>query len=142
MIVKYFDIDNIPNIKDELSLCLGYFDGLHLGHLSLIEKAKVSSYKKALLTFEFKDDINIKNKSHLTSIDDKIDILNTMDIDYLFILSFDNKVKGLSPSEFIEKIIISLNAKEIVVGEDYRFGKNKQGNKDTLIALSNDHFNY
>ena len=45
--VIYFDINNPISLKEDLSLCLGYFDGVHLGHMKLIEEAKKSPFKKA-----------------------------------------------------------------------------------------------
>ena len=49
--VIYFDINNPISLKEDLSLCLGYFDGIHLGHMKLIEEAKKSPFKKAMVTF-------------------------------------------------------------------------------------------
>ena len=135
MKVKYFDISNVPSIKEDISLCLGYFDGLHQGHLLLCEKALTSKYKSALLTFDFLDNINIKNKAHITSLKDKEEILKSLGFDYLFVLKFDENVMRLTPEEFVENIIIRLNAKEVVIGEDYTFGKGKKGNRE-FVSLS------
>ena len=121
------------NIQEELSLCLGYFDGLHLGHRKLIKIAQDSNYKSGLLTFDMKISLSKKSVKHITSLDDKIDILSKLGLDYLFILEFDQEVKNLTPIEFIDKIIKSLNAREIIIGEDYTFGKEAKGNYQTLI---------
>lgn len=132
MQVIKFKLNDELSCFDEISLCLGYFDGIHLGHQKLIERANKSNYKSAVLTFDFNNDVSLKNKSFLTSLDDKKNILNKMNVDYLFVLFFDDNVKNLSYKDFIHKIILKMNAKELVVGKDYGFGKNAEGNVDVL----------
>ncbi len=132
MIIKYIDLLNKEKLDDEISLCLGYFDGIHKGHITLINQALNSTYKSGLLTL-----INFNKRNEiLTSLEDKIKILKTLNIDYLFLLPFDVKIKNLSPDEFIKQIILKLNPKEIIVGNDYTFGKNKSGNILTLKKYS------
>ena len=138
MEVKYFTVSDIPYIQDEICILLGYFDGLHIGHVSLINEGLKSKYKKALLTFDFSDNVNIKNKNHITSIEDKKDVLAAFNFDYLFVLKFDDELMNFSAEEFINNILLKLKVKEVVVGRDYTFGKNKSGNVDTLKILSND----
>ena len=58
-------------------------------------------------------------------------------IDYLFILDFDDEVKSLSPEDFINKIVLALGAKEVIIGDDYKFGHKAQGNYETLVNYSN-----
>lgn len=125
------------NILDQTSICLGYFDGLHLGHHKLIERAKTSKYKSALLTIELKDNCSIKRKQMITTIDDKISILSSLNIDYLFILEFSEKVKSYSPEEFIEKVLLKLNPKEVIIGQDHHFGKEAKGDYKNLEAYNN-----
>ncbi len=132
MEVKYISLEQEFKIEDEICLCLGYFDGIHLGHQKLIQKAKESIYKSGLLTFEFLDNFSFKKDRYITSLDDKIEILESCGVDYLIILRFDDKVKNLSCDEFIHKIIVKLNAKEVVVGQDYTFAKMAEGNVETL----------
>lgn len=125
------------NILDQTSICLGYFDGLHLGHYKLIEMAKMSKYKSALLTIELKDNCSIKRRQVITTIEDKINILSSLDIDYLFILEFCEKIKSYSPEEFIEKILLKLNPKEVIIGQDHHFGKDAKGDYTNLEAYNN-----
>lgn len=127
-----FKINDQLNILDELSLCLGYFDGLHLGHMRLIDKAKESVYKSAVLTFEFADNINIKNSKYLTSFADKQRILTAKEVDYLLVLYFNQETMNLSSDCFIQKVIKKFNVKEIIVGEDFRFGYQALGNIELL----------
>lgn len=125
------------NILEETSICLGYFDGLHRGHSKLIERAKQSKYKTSLLTIELKNNLSIKRKQVITTIEDKIEILSSLKVDYLFILEFNEKIKSYSPEEFIEKILLKLNPKEVIIGQDHHFGKDAKGDYKNLEAYSN-----
>lgn len=134
-----FNLNNIPNFNTPLAICLGYFDGLHIGHMELIKKMKESSLKKSLLTLDMDDFTLIKRKEYLTSLEDREGLLKKEDIDYYLVLKFDKVMKNLSPLEFIEKILLPLNIKEIYIGEDYTFGKDKKGNVN-LLKEYNDHY--
>lgn len=119
-------LKDLKPFKGGISLCLGYFDGLHVGHLALINRAKDSLYKSAVLTFI---NLNKRNKI-LTSLEDKIEILTKENVDYLLVLDF-NQVKDLTPVEFIELLKI-IEVKEVIIGGDYTFGKEKKGDASTL----------
>ena len=136
MKIVELDYKNIHLLKEDISLCLGYFDGVHRGHRKLILEAKRNSkYKVALLTFDKPVSIyldNNKSKEVLTSSEDKIRIIKRIDIDYYFIVRIDKVFLSYSPLDFINKILSKLNIKEIYVGSDYRFGKEAKGNPDLL----------
>ena len=125
-----FDLNNVPTEYPDTALCLGFFDGLHLGHQSIIKAALKTNKDVGVLTFSTppayvigrKDD-----KRSLTSIDDKADILEAMGVKYLFVMPFDNKIMGVSRLDFINRVLKVLNPSEIYCGEDYRFGKDALG---------------
>ena len=127
-----FNYNNKNLIQDEVCICLGYFDGLHLGHLRLINEALKSKYKSCVLTFDFSNNINLKNKNVLTTLEDKKRILSSLNVDYLLVLKFDDKIMNLSPDEFVHFLLNNFNIKEVVVGEDFSYGKNTKGNNETL----------
>ncbi len=126
------NIKNLENFKEEIAICLGYFDGLHLGHLSLINNAKQSKYKSAILILTTSN----KHKFVLLSIKDKLELLAKMNLDYAFVLEFNDEVKNLKKEAFIE-ILKKLNVKEIYIGRDYTFAKNKEG---TIFDLKKENF--
>lgn len=121
------------DFKDDISLCLGYFDGVHKGHLSLINKALRSKYKSSILTFD-----NLSKHNYvLTSLDDRLKIFENLNLDYVFVLTFNDEIKNLTREEFMNHYILRLNPKEIIVGEDYTFGKNKMGDNNYLKTFHN-----
>ena len=139
MIRLDFTLDNIPYIEEGIALTLGYFDGLHIGHLSLINEAKNSRRKSALLSFNM-DGITLKRNTLLTTLNDREDILEKLGVDYFLVLNFSKEVMQLSPQEFVEKILRKLNVKEVIIGHDYTFGYKKSGNKDYLIYYNHRFF--
>ena len=125
-------------------LSLGMFDGVHLGHISIInqlkEKAKEKGLQTALLSFwphprkVFNPNDELKL---LTTLEEKISLLEKSDIDLLFLKKFDEEFRNLTGEEFIRQILVEkLNAKSIIIGHDHVFGKNKSGNFELLQKLS------
>ena len=135
MKIVEFDLDNVPSEYPNTALCLGFFDGLHLGHQSIINAALKTKKDVAVLTFSTppayvigrKDD-----KRSLTSIDDKADILEAMGVKYLFVMPFDNRIMNVSRLDFINRVLKVLNPSEIYCGEDYRYGKDALGTPNFL----------
>ena len=112
------DLNNIPNFKN-IALCLGFFDGVHLGHQKLVNIAKKkSNCDVGILS------INKEFSNNLSSNEDRMRFFNSINIDLYLSIEF-NLIKDLSPIEFIENILLPLGVKEIYIGEDFRFGKNR-----------------
>ena len=120
------------------------FDGVHLGHLSIISLLKKTALEKqfetALLTFwphprkvfNPNDDIKLLN-----TLDEKLDLLEKAHLDVVFLKSFDENFRNLTGEEFVRQILIEkLNVKHIIIGHDHVFGKNKSGNFELLQKLS------
>lgn len=135
MKVIHLYLDKINAKVQDLSLILGYFDGVHLGHQALIKRARQhAKYPLAIITFDKPVSSLIKNgksSSVLTSLDDRFKIISKFGVDYLYLFHIDKNFLNESSENFID-ILKSLNVREIFVGEDFQFGKNRSGNVDTL----------
>ncbi len=125
-------------------LSLGMFDGVHLGHVSIIHQMQKIAHDKnhvtALLTFwphprtifNPNDDLKLLN-----TLDEKLALLEKSGIDFLFLKEFDQEFRNLTGEEFIRQILVdTLNVKYIIIGYDHVFGKNKSGNFELLQKLS------
>ena len=126
----------IPQLKST-SVALGCFDGIHLGHQAVIQKLFLPEYgtlNKAV--FSFADGPAFKNAAEsIASYDDKCAILRDMGISELILPSFDS-VKDYSPEDFFNEILIEkLDARLLVCGTNYRFGKKAAGDTDLLRGL-------
>lgn len=113
----------IDVIEPPLSVALGNFDGLHPGHLSLIEKAKCSSYKCCVFTFSE----NPFGAKRLMTTEAKKRILAELGVDYLAVFDFDD-IKDMSWQDFADEVLTGrLNCRNAVCGFNFRFGKNAEG---------------
>ena len=128
--VRNLNVESNPGIN----ICLGYFDGLHLGHLEIINKA-VSEGDTAVMTFDESPNFVLKkapNERYLTSLYDKNNILKSLGVKYLYILRMSQELLQFSANEFIEDILMKIKPKKIFVGEDYRFGRYAAGTPNDL----------
>ena len=135
--MKIIDIDvhdiNLEEVKD-LHLCLGYFDGVHLGHQELINMA-INNGTAGVMTFDvppnFATGKNIVNCC-LNSVYEKSNLLEHMGVKYLYILRMSKELLQMSKDDFIEQVLKKINPKAIYVGEDYRFGFEAKGTPNYL----------
>ena len=131
-------IENIPKEAYGYSVAIGNFDGMHLGHQSVIETARKTRNKSSLgvVTFEpHPRQYFQKNQPifRLMKSETRKRFLKSLEIDALFELPFDYSLANLSPEDFIETILLEkLNVKNVVVGPDFRFGKNREGSVNLL----------
>lgn len=129
-----------------LALSLGMFDGVHLGHRSIIntlnEIAEKENLESAILSFwphprKFlnpDDDVKM-----LTTLDEKIELLAKSGIRNLFLKTFDEEFRNLTGIEFCKQILADkLHVKHLIIGYDHTFGKNKSGNYELLQSLSSE----
>ena len=131
-------IENIPKEERGYSVAIGNFDGMHLGHQSVIEIARERSNNSfvGVVTFEPHPRQYFKKNQpifRLMTSETRQRFLSSFGIDALFELPFNSSLSNLSPKDFIETILLEkLNVRNIVVGPDFRFGKNREGSVSLL----------
>jgi len=134
--------------KNGSVITIGIFDGVHLGHQSLIKKLKQKSVQMGLpsIVFSFEptpnDYFSKKQNKRLTSLRDKLRLIDEFQIDYLYCPPFDSTMENLSPNQFITKHLINLfNPRYMVIGDDFRFAKDRKGSiKDLVITGQSNNF--
>ena len=122
---------------------IGNFDGVHLGHIEVLNQAKKLSKKfnlpLSVLTFDpHPREFFSKNENFflLQKLSDKTQLLKKNNIDYLIKLKFNKLLAELTPEQFVHKVLFeSLSLKHIFVGKDFKFGKNRQGDVNLLEIL-------
>jgi riboflavin kinase/FMN adenylyltransferase len=136
------DLSEITKNENSV-ITLGTFDGLHLGHQKIIEtvveKATKINGKSVLITFDphprkiISPDYKLELISTLT---EKIEVLDSLGIDNIFIINFTKEFSQQSPEEFINKFLVEgIGVKEVVIGYDHHFGKGRGGNIDILKKM-------
>jgi riboflavin kinase / FMN adenylyltransferase len=138
---------NIPPFPGGVALSIGNFDGVHLGHQyvlgELAEKADRLGISAGVMIFEpqplefFKPD---KSPPRLSRLREKLRLLARLNLDFVVIGSFNQKFSRLAPHIFIEDILLGkLNVKHLVVGDDFHFGYQRQGNFAMLEDYATSH---
>lgn len=121
-------------------LTIGNFDGVHLGHQqvikALVEKAKHLNCVATVLVFEPQPQELFSPKSapaRLTRLRDKYVLLERLGVERLICVNFNRKFAELTAKNFVEQLLVEkLNVKYLIIGDDFHFGKNRQGNFTTL----------
>lgn len=128
---------NIPNIKENVS-CIGYFDGVHIGHQALIKETIKQANKlnvlSSLICFE-PDPIEVitnKKCSHILSYQNRLNVIESFGINQIIIIKFTDKFMKLSPDKFIKDYLNKMNIKKLVCGYDFTFGYKGLGNTNLL----------
>ena len=124
-----------------LGLTIGNFDGVHLGHQKLlqdfVDDCKNYNLKSLVLTFDPhpKHILNPRDPYafRLFPIPDLIRQMQKAAIDYLWIQNFNLNLAQLSPADFINEFFNKLPVKYLLVGHDFRFGKERQGQIEDLL---------
>lgn len=125
---------NKITIEDDLTIAIGNFDGLHVGHNLLIEEVlKYKDTKASILTFSPHAQVYFKGPDFkiLTTDDDKIEIGEKYNLDYFIIVNFTKEFSSLNQDEFIS-FLKHINVKRIVLGKDAKFAKKGSVDKNIL----------
>ncbi|MEO8209186.1 MAG: bifunctional riboflavin kinase/FAD synthetase [bacterium] len=138
------DINDFEYDKKSV-VTVGTFDGIHLGHLEIIEKLnsikKEKSLRSVVVTFEPHPQIVLRNKAKdikiLTTLDDKLYIFKSLSIDIVYVINFTKEFANTTAEDFYKNYLIDkIGLNDLVLGYDHMFGKNREGNLDTLKILS------
>lgn len=127
------------------SLAVGFFDGLHKGHQTVINAAKAKADElgihSAVMTFDpHPSHLFGKGKDkvgYITKYPEKSRLLEEMGIDALFIVTFDWSLASLSPEKFIDIFIKGLGIKHVTAGFDFTFGSKGAGTMEQMAANAN-----
>lgn len=122
------------------------FDGVHLGHQSIMQRLRFVAEQKKLKTgilsfwphprliFNPQDELKLLNTK-----EEKQALISNWNIDRLFLQSFDENFRNLSGEDFVKRILVErLHVKHIIIGYDHVFGKDKSGNFDLLLKLGSE----
>ncbi|MDH3566159.1 MAG: bifunctional riboflavin kinase/FAD synthetase [Desulfobacteraceae bacterium] len=134
------NIDKIEKPYKNAVITIGNFDGVHIGHQALfhevIEKADTIGGTSIVMTFDPHPVRVLKQNGHLPLItlnEQKIELIENSGIDVLICIQFNKAFSAISAKEFIEDLLLKcIGMKAIVVGKDYTFGRNREGNLELL----------
>ncbi len=126
----FYQFDNNEN----LSLALGYFDGVHLGHQCVIKNtvqfAKENNTKSAVVTFQNTPrDFFAETKSrNIVSLDERLNLIANLGVDYVYVINFDENLAKLTAEQYLEdRLIRYFKPKAITTGFNHTFGSDMAG---------------
>jgi len=137
-----------PDLAKQCALTIGNFDGVHRGHQAMLallnSEARHRGVPSCVMTFEphpreFFAKLQ-QNPSlappRVANLRDKLDELNRCGVDQCVVLRFDHQLANQSPQSFIQNVLIhGLGAQYILVGDDFRFGKQRAGDHHLLTQM-------
>jgi len=135
---------NFLDYRDS-AITVGSFDGIHLGHQQILQRlidgAKGQRLRSVVATFEPHPRLVLADSREpihlLTTTEEKIQLLRNWSIDLLCILQFDRTASELSPLDFVQIVLKGrMGLKRIVIGYNHAFGKNRGGDRESLITFS------
>ena len=136
-------IPELERLRGSLFLAIGVFDGVHRGHQAVIstsaDHAATSNGTPVVVTFDPHPEKVLRPQAapHLLSATQhKIALIRALGVEHLLIITFDKQFAATEPEDFVQKLVIhSKPLREICVGHEWSFGKNRRGNLDLLKKL-------
>lgn len=138
---RYHSLDELPAGRRVLTI--GTFDGIHLGHRSildaLLDAARQKEAGSLVITFDPHPQQVLRRTGDsvpvLTTIDERAAILESLGIDELAVIPFTQEFAGTPWQDFCEVLIEKAGLVHFVVGHDHAFGRNREGNAEALRQL-------
>jgi riboflavin kinase / FMN adenylyltransferase len=132
-----------PSPPEGTVVTIGAYDGVHLGHRSVIrlvrQRAAERGLRSAVVTFDRHPAAVVRPESAprlLTDLEQKLELLADTGIDYCLVITFDEARSHESAEDFVQEVLVDcLNAADVVVGEDFHFGHRRAGNVPLLRRL-------
>ncbi|MDQ7948956.1 MAG: bifunctional riboflavin kinase/FAD synthetase [Pedobacter sp.] len=124
---------------------IGTFDGVHYGHQKIIKRlcelARSSGGESVILTFfphpRMIIDPENQDLKMINTVKEKAEMLDNLGVDHLIIIPFTRDFSNLTPNDYIKDILVdTIGTKQLIVGYDHRFGKDRKGGMEELISLS------
>ncbi len=141
----FYDLDEIK-IDKPSTIAIGVFDGVHRGHQAILKEARelanLTDTDLVVITFDPhpRSVIFNINPPHLASLGYRLELLAQNQADAVFVMPFDKKRSEQSAEDFIAEVLVNkFQAKNVVVGENFRFGYKALGNTDLLTEKGKIH---
>lgn len=138
---------NLPDPAQGCVATIGNFDGVHLGHQAVLTqlamKADMLNLPAVVITFEpqpYEYFVPEKAPARLSRFREKVEALRAYSIQKLCVLRFNRQLAEMRAETFIQKLLVEgLNVRYLVVGDDFRFGKDRQGDFALLQKVGKQH---
>jgi riboflavin kinase/FMN adenylyltransferase len=125
------ELERVPR-----AVALGTFDGVHRGHRRVIEAALAAGPRATVVTFDPHPRTALGNLVELLStLERRLELIAGLGVAETLVVGFDLELARLSPEEFAQRVLGEIGAEIVVAGTDFRFGRGRSGDLDTLARL-------
>ena len=132
--------------NDQSLVTVGTFDGVHLGHQSIIKylvgRARNQSALSVAVSFDPHPRQVVKDipVPLLTTIDERASAFEELGLDRFIVIPFTKEFANTSAEEFVGDVLVNrIGVKEIIIGHDHGFGKGREGDKELLVTLGQEY---
>ena len=121
------------------SAAVGTFDGVHRGHLRVIDAARRAGLRTSVVTFDPHPRAVLGGRVELlATLERRLELLADAGVEDVLVLRFDEELAALSAEGFAERMLREIGAEAIAAGETFRFGRGREGDLDLLARLGFD----
>ena len=125
------DLERMPR-----AVAVGSFDGVHLGHLAVVDALRGTGLEPTIVTFDPHPRIALGNRVELlTTLDRRLELLEAADVAAVVVAAFTLELQQLSPDDFAERYLRAIGVEVVVAGADFRFGVRRSGDLALLERL-------
>lgn len=118
---------------------VGTFDGVHRGHLRVVEAARAAGLRTTVVTFDpHPRTVLGRSVELLATLERRLELLEAAGVEDVLVLRFDEQLAALQATEFAERMLGGIGAEVIAVGETFRFGRGREGDLALLETLGFD----
>jgi riboflavin kinase / FMN adenylyltransferase len=126
-------------VNEPRSVAVGTFDGVHRGHQRVIEAARAAGLPTTVVTFDPHPRTALGNRVELlTTLERRLELLAELGVDDTLVVPFTSELALKTPEEFVELVLRPIGATVVAAGENFRFGRGRSGDLDTLAELGFD----
>jgi riboflavin kinase / FMN adenylyltransferase len=135
---------NVARLPAELpaarrAAAVGTFDGVHRGHLRVVEAARAAGLRSAVVTFDPHPRAVLGSRVELlATLERRLELLEEAGVEDVLVLRFDEGLAALRASEFAEQVLRAIGAEVVTAGETFRFGQGREGDLGLLSELGFD----
>ena len=125
--------------KASRGVAVGTFDGVHRGHLRVIDAARQGGLRTTVVTFDPHPRTVLGGRIELlATLERRLELLAEAGVEDVLVLPFDEQLATLSAEEFAERVLRGIDAVIVAAGQTFRFGRGRQGDLDLLERLGFD----
>jgi riboflavin kinase / FMN adenylyltransferase len=115
------------------AVAVGTFDGVHRGHVRVVEAARTADLRTTVVTFDPHPRIALGGQVELlATLERRLELLEAAEVEDVLVLHFDERLAALAAEEFAERMLREIGAEVVAAGETFRFGRGREGDLELL----------